>query len=75
LRAVASGAGAFSYYDDFPCGLKPGHRLGRVSCNRCWMRLDAGGGAGFVRAEPGEGCAGARFQVDILPEGASIQVT
>lgn len=40
LQDVASGFGAFSYYDDFARGLKLGHRLGRVLCNRAesdWM--------------------------------------
>jgi hypothetical protein len=42
--------GAFSYYDDFPCGLKPGRAMRRVSSNRHGIRLDAAGDAEFVWA-------------------------
>jgi hypothetical protein len=42
--------GAYSYYDDFPCGLKPGRAMRRVSSNRHGISLDAAGAAGFVWA-------------------------
>jgi hypothetical protein len=67
--------GASSYYDDFPRGLKPGRAMRRVSSNRQGIRLDAMEGARFVWAAAEESQRGVRFQVDILPEGATIRVT
>ena len=47
----------------------------RVSSNRQGIRLDAMEGARFVWAAAEELQRGVRFQVDILPEGATIRVT